>query len=160
MDQVYDEPKQLQGSDRMPAPATVTDAEGASIKNTMLQKLGDEAIAAGWDPGTVVKESMILVCPMPDRATYSPRADERTIEYESQKMAGWYVVEAVKEVLQLDSAVRVDTDYQGLLVDYARGSVQKLRNKWHDQEMQRPDELVGYVELASPSLQGDWRIRV
>ncbi|KAK4579888.1 hypothetical protein LTR86_000089 [Recurvomyces mirabilis] len=156
-------PQELRRPGRMSACAIVTDAEGAAIKDEMLQKSMDEAIAAaGWDPGTVVNESDVLACPMPDRGTNSPCMDEQTMKYEVQKRAGWYTVEAVKDFLQPDPAVQADTDYQGLLMDYTHGGVQKLRHKCQpiEKAMLRPDELVGYVERESPSLQGDWQVRV
>ncbi|KAK3673959.1 hypothetical protein LTR78_006161 [Recurvomyces mirabilis] len=133
MIQAYNIPKESRGPGGIPACATVTDAEEAMIKDTMLQKLKNEAIAAGWNPGTVVKNSVIL-----------------TMEYEVQKITGWYVVKAVKDFLQLDPAVQADTNYQGLVVDYAHGNIQKLRNKWQpiEKAMLRQDEL------------GDWHIRV
>ncbi|KAK3673973.1 hypothetical protein LTR78_006175 [Recurvomyces mirabilis] len=101
--------------------AYVSPEEGDKVKATIIRKLEVEATEHSWNPATVDKSSVILVCPQPDR--FTNRADEANAKPEDKelKLAGWYVAGGIKHFLQLPAGQHVETGYQGFVVHHGAG---------------------------------------
>ncbi|KAK4579901.1 hypothetical protein LTR86_000102 [Recurvomyces mirabilis] len=101
--------------------AYVSPEEGDKVKATIIRNLGIEATEHSWNPATVDKSSVILVCPQPDR--FTNRADEANAKPEDKelRLAGWYVAEGIKQFLQVPAGQHVETGYQGFVVHRGTG---------------------------------------
>ncbi|CAK3955695.1 Hypothetical predicted protein [Lecanosticta acicola] len=98
-----------------------TQEDADKIKRIVRGKLERESSASNWTAAEVRQragfpDTVVLVCPM----LYSN--DERW------KQTGYYVVEAIKEFLELDADFPVDSESQGFLVHHASGQVKKIPN--------------------------------